>query len=735
MKIDRIDLKDCTAIKLSEILESGDTYKKIETLLLGSVYGRVFVINETGELLGAYSVDDCKNPLDRGQLKRPPCIFEDSGCGSLKEQVLLLLKETVSYGILPVVDKNYILTGAVTCTDNMWDQDKISNLAYLNYLAEKRIDIGYFFRSKGYHKIAFWGIDKLSLTFANTLRHCQNLSVAGIYDNSKLKKYCKENYLNYEAEILFVDSMADLVTTGMADLIILTDWTMRYAGNIQLLESSSIDVIYSNTLLKSLEFQKSMNTFVFLSWKEKLEKAGIDCFSVRIPTEYDLKIKNPKQGNISPEERTGWFAKENGWSKDGPEINEFNASRYGLQKRVIKADGKIYFGDYKSKYINYINKARVTLNTPAEFKHTIYLLGPCIAISLFNQDRHTVGFFLQQYFNEKYLQYKVVALGTTNDADRYYFFNILDGIELKCGDKIFWLEQTFKCNHWDLDTTCIFKSLYQEYGRDFYYDALAHCGKEANRKIAEFIFDYIHSHPENERCLSSDDKNAVCIDKPDRPRPAHNPFAGNLQLEKYKQFIQSQAIHKRPVVGAIVMNCNPFTLGHQYLIEHAASETDFLYIFVVEEDKSFFRFEDRMELVKAGTRHLSHVKVLPSGEFIISSNTFSEYFDKANLTGTTIDTSLDVETFAAQIAPCLDITVRFVGEEPLDPITNQYNQSMKAILPKYGIELRELKRKESENKIISASRVRKCLEENQWDDIKDMVPETTYEFLYARYGH
>lgn len=128
------------------------------------------------------------------------------------------------------------------------------------------------------------------------------------------------------------------------------------------------------------------------------------------------------------------------------------------------------------------------------------------------------------------------------------------------------------------------------------------------------------------------------------------------------------------------------------------------------------------------------MKVIPSGKFIISSLTFSEYFDKANLAGTTIDTSLDVETFAQQIAPCLDITIRFVGEEPLDPITNQYNKSMKEILPKYGIQLKEIARKESGDSVISASRVRKYIEEKNWNEIKKLVPNTTYDFLIDKYS-
>ena len=133
------------------------------------------------------------------------------------------------------------------------------------------------------------------------------------------------------------------------------------------------------------------------------------------------------------------------------------------------------------------------------------------------------------------------------------------------------------------------------------------------------------------------------------------------------------------------MNCNPFTLGHQYLAEYAAARVAKLYIFVVEEDKSEFPFADRIELVKQGVKHISNVEVLPSGKFIISQQTFSGYFNKAGLQDVAVDSSEDVEIFGREIAPTLGITVRFAGEEPKDNVTRQYNETMKEILPRYEI--------------------------------------------------
>ena len=202
----------------------------------------------------------------------------------------------------------------------------------------------------------------------------------------------------------------------------------------------------------------------------------------------------------------------------------------------------------------------------------------------------------------------------------------------------------------------------------------------------------------------------------------------NEDLEAYKQTLRA----KKLPVGALVMNCNPFTLGHQYLVEYAAAQVVKLYIFVVEEDKSEFPFADRIELVRQGVKHIPNVEVLPSGKFIISQQTFSGYFNKAELQDVTVDSSEDVEIFAKEIAPTLGITVRFAGEEPKDNVTRQYNETMKEILPRYGVEFREIPRKSFGDEPISASSVREALKTGDFDKIKNLVPETTFDYLRKR---
>lgn len=187
------------------------------------------------------------------------------------------------------------------------------------------------------------------------------------------------------------------------------------------------------------------------------------------------------------------------------------------------------------------------------------------------------------------------------------------------------------------------------------------------------------------------------------------------------------------ITGAIVMNCNPFTLGHRYLIEQAAAKVDKLIIFVVEEDLSFFKFKDRYDLVRKGTSDIPNVHVVRSGKFIISTVTFPSYFTKENPDLSKFDASQDIGFFGEIIAPALGISVRFLGSEPTCQITNAYNQQLMSTLPKYGIAVEIIPRKEFSGKAISASLVREYLKTGESLKIKNLVPESTYQFLTTNY--
>lgn len=203
-------------------------------------------------------------------------------------------------------------------------------------------------------------------------------------------------------------------------------------------------------------------------------------------------------------------------------------------------------------------------------------------------------------------------------------------------------------------------------------------------------------------------------------------------MAELKKFNCLTTLTRDKKVGAIIMNCNPFTLGHRYLIDYARKKVDVLLVFVLQEDKSFFSFRDRFFLVVEGVSEFSNVFPFPSGKFIISSSTFKDYFGKDCSQDVTIDATNDLDIFSLFIAPKLQISTRFVGDEPFCKITNQYNEQMLALLPTRGIEVIRLDRFAIEEQAVSASYVRKLLQEKNREKLRTIVPESTYRFLADR---
>lgn len=181
--------------------------------------------------------------------------------------------------------------------------------------------------------------------------------------------------------------------------------------------------------------------------------------------------------------------------------------------------------------------------------------------------------------------------------------------------------------------------------------------------------------------------------------------------------------------GAIVMNANPFTLGHLYLVERAAGECDRVYVFVLSEDKSEFSRQDRLNMVRLGTGNLENVTVLETGPYMVSSATFPTYFLKNREFAAEVQCGLDIEIFRTLIAPRLSITRRYVGTEPYSPTTSKYNEAMRSLLPGGGIELIELPRIEREGRAISAGSFRELLARGEREAALSLLPDTSRDYL------
>jgi [citrate (pro-3S)-lyase] ligase len=215
---------------------------------------------------------------------------------------------------------------------------------------------------------------------------------------------------------------------------------------------------------------------------------------------------------------------------------------------------------------------------------------------------------------------------------------------------------------------------------------------------------------------------------------------GFESISTYQDYLKTLLVPAKTTnVAAMVVNCNPFTNGHKYLIEKASAESEVVYLFVVEEDRSAFPFAVRWELIRKGIAHLKNVVMVRGGMYIVSGAIFPSYFLKNEAINDVMQkqAELDVKTFANYVVPVLEIKKRYVGTENYCKVTGAYNQAMKAILPSFGVEVIEITRKsvgsgaDNSPDYISASKVRKAIKHDQLDQIMDFLPDSTREFLFS----
>lgn len=205
------------------------------------------------------------------------------------------------------------------------------------------------------------------------------------------------------------------------------------------------------------------------------------------------------------------------------------------------------------------------------------------------------------------------------------------------------------------------------------------------------------------------------------------------RLTRYlQQLAQLRKPGKR--IAAIVMNANPFTNGHLHLIRYASTHFDWLHLFLVNEDAAQFPFADRLALVRDATQGIAKLTVHPGSQYMISRATFPAYFLKEQALVERCYTQIDITLFRQYIAPVLGITHRIVGNEPFCPITARYNQDMRhwlstSELPFAPLELVEISRLQWQGTPVSASRVRRLLQQNRLTEVAPLVPDTTLRYL------
>lgn len=434
--------------------------------------------------------------------------------------------------------------------------------------------------------------------------------------------------------------------------------------------------------------------------ENQLVKLNLYCKSLHKNIKiFNFDISGNIELNCIERERVkNWEATEEIYTYDQDKLEDFFGSSYNVRdwlkeiqfgsKRWVKGRGFVA-GNINSKSFSYYNYIRYTTDVPHMYQNTIYFFGVCTALGVFTKDEDTIESLLQKKINESKQPYRVVNLGNTCPIS---IEKMIKSINLEKGDIIITilLSATDKTRATIpvIDLTKAFSNDGENH-ETLFLDMVAHCNARANYRMAEYIFKYLSPF------LTISEK------RENKEHSLYTVFNNDEDIEWAEKEVEKyiseiDIVKKYPKIvkqnnGAIVMNANPFSKGHLYLVEEASKKCDILFVFVLEEDKSFFSFYDRITMVKKGTEHISNVIVLPSGQFIISSLTFPGYFQKEKcwdekkqlITGR-MDSSVDVRIFVKYIAKALGIKKRFVGDEKFDMITEEYNNALSILLPIYG---------------------------------------------------
>ncbi|KDN27254.1 citrate lyase ligase [Vibrio fortis] len=406
---------------------------------------------------------------------------------------------------------------------------------------------------------------------------------------------------------------------------------------------------------------------------------------------------------------------------------------------VIKAT-KVLLGDMQNSYVSVKNGLRETVGQPDNYKNKVLCFGTSTTYSVGTSDEDTIVSLIQKEINDHYSDIKVENYGV-HGMNLLLAINNMIQTNIESGDVVIFFDYD-EFNRFDDEDIYKLDLNSFDRGGDFFVDlAKHHChfSPQGNKILSKYIV--------NRFLLERFNNSSFSISNI-QPSQAMYQVLDNLkyflykktaealescEMKSYLSLLESHVPDPELKVGSVAVNCNPITKGHLHLLEHASRNVDKLFIFVIEEDKSFFRFEDRLHLVAESTKHLENVTVLRGGKFICTELTYPDYFDK-DTTEAKADASMEAWFFCEYIAKTLNITQIFLGDEPKCMITKQYNEKMQELLPEYGIEVDIIDRIATNGDVISASKVRKLLEVGDFDGIAQIVPEPTLLFLQENYG-
>ena len=419
---------------------------------------------------------------------------------------------------------------------------------------------------------------------------------------------------------------------------------------------------------------------------------------------------------------------------ENPEVNDVNPyvapfcaqGFYGeLNTGSYAAEvGKLYFNletnniytrllDTKSRYFNVVNGERVTVGQPEEAERTIWFFGPCFVMGVYVEDKYTIESIIQERLNREGYSCRVVNCGCYETP--YQRMVHITSTPMKPGDiMVIHVENRPFEGTESIDMMELLDR--NNVPAEWLLNNPVHCNHKVNKIYADDLFERML----RDNVLTGEVKTGQ------RTMLSRALAVNSLYLDLHFNDFHPE---KGMVVGSIGMHGNPFTLGHRYLIETASKQVDRLFVLLIEDDLGIFSYAERFAMAVEGTRDLPNVKIVAGGPFQATRNVFQEYFVKVKPTDIRESAMVDTLIFTEIIAKRLGITKRFLGDERHNPKMQFFNELMKEVLPRYGIEVIELPRAQAGGRSISASLARNAAAEGDRETLLANIPETTLRFF------
>lgn len=407
-----------------------------------------------------------------------------------------------------------------------------------------------------------------------------------------------------------------------------------------------------------------------------------------------------------------------------------------LHKHDLNQLSKVVFNgvcnvllDRTEANFNIVNGKRFTTDVPSKPSMKVHMFGPCSVMGLCVSDEMTICSVLQRLLNKEGIDVGVYNHGLAYGNDQ---LNDLLGMmdEPVCqGDWVIWFSAFEKTKELQfksqgipvIDVVDCVKGL-----KDWFLDNPFHCNGQVNTNIADSICSTIRNTSHSQMGT-----NRRSIIESMKINLRHDPYAilNSTELSTYEKYLeQFKCESSIKSKGAVVLNANPCTLGHLFLITEALKRVDFLYIFLVEENKGNLPYIDREWMLNESLKYNKRIKVIRGGSVMTSERIFPEYFNRSSKPSR-VSLVLTHRCFGQVVGKILGVTYRFFGSEPNDPVTHALNESACDILPGYNIEPVFITRLDINGKSVSARNVRNALREKRYSELAKMVPFPTYKRL------